>query len=288
MKNLTWILILPLLAGLSFTAACGETVVDEPDAGTDAGTPLCDAEVSATVIDVEGTASVHPVSMAMAAGAGVTITMADLSMTLEDPVQVLAGRDAALQHPDCSFATIDLTPNTGAETTADYAFTTVDTAPLALGLVATFDNINGGTAFVKTTMGLASGPQTANLVVATPSFAISAMTEGALSQLDGKAPGALQTAGWIFGMFITPAGVPIDGVELVDANGAAITPVLYPNATFTGVETDGNTSANGVFVISGVGLQEYGGNDTIGTTTCQTQQAATNPDSAFVVVLACM
>lgn len=283
MKKLTWILMAPLCAGLLFTTiACGETT-DEPDAGTtDAGGPACDAEVSTTIIAVSGTASVHPVSATM----DPTLTMANLSMTLEDPVQVLAGRPAALQHPDCTDAMIDLVPNTAMPSTADYAFTDVDTAPLALGLVATFDNTGAGTSFVKTTMGLASGPQAADLVVATPSFAVSAATEGALAQLTGGAPGDLQTAGWIIGSFVNgTTGAPIDAATLVDGNGTAIAGVTYPNATFTGVETDGNTSANGLFVVSGASLQEYAG-DVTGLT-CSSQQAATNAGSVFVVVLIC-
>ncbi|MDF1561727.1 MAG: hypothetical protein P1V51_01715 [Deltaproteobacteria bacterium] len=294
MKKLTWLMILPLMAGLSFTAACGENGDDTPDGGGSDGstscldTAACDAECSDTLIAVSGVASVHPVSAAIEP----TLTMNNVSMTLEDPVQVLAGRDGTLEKADCTSATVTLTANSGAETTANYAFADVDTSAIALGLVATFDDADiAGASYEKTTMGLAGGPQTADLTVATPAFAVATTTEAYFSTQIGQAPGYLRDAGWIFGMFVTAAGAPIDGVELVDGNGAPYTTGIHylavdgTTGAIVGTETDGNTSPAGIFLVEGAPLQEYGGN--IAGMTCASQQAATAAGSVFVVMLVC-
>lgn len=279
MKTWTSLLLLPLSAGLILATACGETTTETDggtSGGTDAGTQ--DSGTPPTLIAVSGVAAVHPVSLNI----DNTLSIDGVTLTLEDPAQILAGRDGTLKLGDGSNATITLSADATTPSQASYSFTDVDTSDIVLGLIGTMDD--AGNTYVKTSMGLAAGPQKEDLTVGHPLFVVSAATEGALSQLTGQSPGDLQTAGWILGMFIDDQGNPVDGVTLEDANGA-IADAVYPNATFDGVESDGNTSPNGLFVVWNKTLSEYTGTKT--GMTCASQQAATSAGSAFIVALTC-
>jgi len=284
MKKLTWLFLAPLALGLLISSACGETTDTPPadagtDAGTDAGPVTCGSD---TMITVSGVAAIHPVSAMM----DPTATMDGVTISLEDPALVLGGRDAVLKYEDCTKAVADLTADATTPTTATYSFVKVNTKSIGLGLIVTMNDTDAaGTKWVKTGMGLASGPQTADLAVEHPVVIVSNATEGALAQINGQSPGDLTAAGWIMGGFVDAANNPVDAVKLVDAQGAAITQAFYPTATLDGLETDGNTSAAGLFVVSGLGLASYNGEKA--GVTCTSQQAATSPGSVFVVVLVC-
>ncbi|RMG16687.1 MAG: hypothetical protein D6729_10405 [Deltaproteobacteria bacterium] len=292
MKRLT-LLSLALSTGL--VLACGPTT-STPDGGNDAGSPDggagdgggMDAGTllpcqEAPLVDVDGTVRIHPVTAAVDANA----TLDGASFRLEDPLKALQGKDAVLEYEDngsCAKAIAPLTPDATDPSTAPFSFQQVSTKGVSLGLIGVLDDTMEGTdVFCDTASGLAGGP-IADDLTGVSGYAVTQATEAHLAQVVfGGAAGDLNAAGWILGMFVDDAGNPMDGVALVDLQGNPAQGVLYPTADFMGAEQDGNTSANGVFIVTDVALGSFTGQKDGYTFT--DQQAATSEGAVFVMFL---
>ena len=250
------------------------------DGGMDAGTPTCQQP---PIVDVSGNVHLHPVTQAIDA----TATLNGAAFRLEDPLKALQGKDAVLEYDDngtCAKAMAPLTPDATDPSTAPFSFQQVSMKGVSLGLIGVADDeTDANDVFCDTATGLAGGPIMDN-VTDVNAYAVTQATEAALAtNVLGGAAGDLNADGWILGMFVDDAGNPMDGVALVDLQGNPAQGVVYPNADFTGAEQDGNTSPNGVFIVTNVPLGSFTGEKTGYTFT--DQQAATSEGAVFVMFL---
>ncbi len=250
------------------------------DGGMDAGTPTC---LQPPLVDVSGTVRIHPVTQTI----DPTATLNGAAFRLEDPLKALQGKDAVLEYDDngtCTKAIATLTPDAMDPVSASFAFQQVSTKGVSLGLIGVLDDeATTNDVFCDTATGLAGGPITDDVMGVT-GYAVTQATEAALAtNVLGGAAGDLNADGWILGMFVDDAGNPMDGVALVDLQGNPAQGVVYPNADFSGAEQDGNTSTNGVFIVTNVALGSFTGEKTGYSFT--DQQAATSEGAVFVMFL---
>lgn len=255
-------------------AACGG---DDKGADADAGPTAADAAPCASdlLIDLSGTVRAHP-----AAPANLDNT-AEAVIALEEASQRLVGGQEILQSVGCIPASMPL--SLAVDTATPWSFTDVNTRPIALGLIASVDDSGATDDYMLTVTGLANPP----VDVDRNDFEAYVLTQDGVAELStalGLDAGALGEDGFILGMFLDAAGVPVEGVSVINANtGQPIAAARYPNESLTGETGDGKTSPSGVFLITQAGLATYGGEG--GGKTFETQQAAFLPKSAFVMFL---
>jgi len=281
--------ILGVTLTLGLALACGNSKSNTNDGGTGgAGTggsggsgPVTDGgsdAVTSGKIAINGSASPFP--------GDPETDFTQLSLSIADPVSVLAGQDPLAKQPsfDTSAAVCP-----GATCAAPFSFTDVpvDTATNTFGLLAILEDLrpgssDGGVAakWVRTGTGIANQAQLGAAIASgtlgpRPIFAVSAAFEAGLAQFvagaraatngDGitGAPGSLATRGFVLAMILandTPKPTPVAGATIAPmiAANASKYVVLYPNADFTGVGAA--TSATGLVLIypSGTGLAPVG------------------------------
>jgi len=131
-----------------------------------------------------------------------------------------------------------------------FAFTCVDVGEVTLGLVMLTDDDPGGTDdnFYPTGTGVKSWVNPIDKVNV-ENAVVFPVPNTLLAGIETLASVDADTNGLAMGVIVDDAtGAFIDGAEVVKADATALN-VAYPTADFSGLEADGNTSANGVFVI---------------------------------------
>jgi hypothetical protein len=144
------------------------------------------------------------------------------------------------------------TPLATSAVDADGAFgwECMDAGPVTLGLVILHDDAPEATDnFYPTGTGVAAWASATDKVDL-PDAAVFGVSNTLLGVIEAATSVDADTNGLAMGVIVNgTTGVPVDAATISRSGGTAID-VFYPNATFTGAESDGNTSANGVFIIT--------------------------------------
>jgi hypothetical protein len=127
----------------------------------------------------------------------------------------------------------------------------IDVGPVTLGLVVLHDDDPSGSDdnFYPTGTGVI-GWLTADEKVDVTGGAVFGISQTLKAGIGTMTSVDIDTNGLAMGLVVDgTTGTPLDGATVSRSGGDAIN-VMYPTADFSGVETDGNTSANGVYIIT--------------------------------------
>lgn len=237
----------PLLIPLSLAAlglACSPAA--RPDGGADGGDQL-----PVVTFTISGTAYVHPDGVAWLADAGRSLSLAGLTLRVEEPIKV------ATYDPTGLFSTHTL------DATGAFTSPTIDQELVVLGVAAGIrdDGDAGAPRVVRSATVLyddaLEGKKPAGNLTGAKAYAIPTGFHDQLTAAVGSATiralatdatdaGTLVEAGCVLGRVVDAAGRPVAGITVQPSQAAAAARLFYPTADLTGTTTA--TSSNGLFV----------------------------------------
>jgi hypothetical protein len=239
------------MAGALVASACGprgsETAQDPPP-----GASGTDRVVAGLVIDISGTASIHPSAAAWMANRQLARpSLEGLTVRVEEPLR------RALQDPN---------PVLGESTiAAEGAFTVqdVDTAQLSFGGIAAAlagDSNTGQSGFVPASTlvfdvrlhdSLPQADLTGVKVWAVPAAyeeqLTAAVTAGRIQDLTSRLAGSLRQAGFVLGRVVDAQGNAVAGASIETEPPTWANRLFYPSDDLLGVSQSG-TASSGLFV----------------------------------------
>jgi hypothetical protein len=130
-----------------------------------------------------------------------------------------------------------------------FAFDCLDVGPVDLGLVVLADDSGSAATWYPTGTGIKAWgtPPVKEDVTGAMVFGISETLAAGIEALTSM---DFDTTGVVMGLVVDgTTGTPIDGAVVARSGSGTPLNVAYPNAAMDNLETDGNTSANGSFVI---------------------------------------
>jgi hypothetical protein len=168
-----------------------------------------------------------------------------------------------------------------------FAWECMNAGPVALGLVILHDDAPEATDnFYPTGTGVAGWAVPADRVDITDAtvFGISNTLRTGIETMTSR---DIDTVGLAMGIVINgTTHAPVDGATVSRAGGGTLN-VIYPTADFSGLETDGNTSANGVYIITDtLTLTSDITAEATGLTFAEDHQAATKPGFIYFLPIA--
>ncbi len=234
-----------LTAALVLSACSGPA--PRSDAGVDAGSD----EIIEVFFNVSGTVAVHPDAVNFLADAGQSLSLAGLTVRVEEPLRV------ALEQSDGVFSTATM----GA--TGEFSAAQVPSSKVNLGVAVGIrdDAADGGTtgrvirsATVIYDVALEGKKPSADLAGA-KAWAIptrfhdaltALVTPARIQALTTQLASDLISAGFILGRVVDSSGNPVAGVTVTPLPASESTRFFYPTADLA--STGAATSSNGLFV----------------------------------------
>jgi hypothetical protein len=189
--------------------------------------------------------------------ADIYIDISGMVTSLDTAASLESSWTAAISPADALDPTVPVPTPLGtaiADSDGIFAMTCVDVGQVPFGLVILHDDDPAGSDdnFYPTGTGVKAWTTDTQRAEDITGSAVFGISQTLAAGIETMASVDIDTNGLAMGMIVDgTTHTPIDGATIERSGGTAIN-VIYPNADFSGVESDGNTSANGVFIITDV------------------------------------